>query len=80
MKHGWRLVFVPLAVACIAGAALVLFLAMAWVSAAAFGTAALIGLVLGVPFGLWATKKLRRDDPEWSERRDAHVPNPPPLV
>ena len=55
MKHGWRLVFVPLAVACIAGAALVLFLAMAWVSAAAFGTAALIGLVLGVPFGLWAT-------------------------
>ncbi|SIN81456.1 hypothetical protein [Vannielia litorea] len=80
MKHGWRLVFIPLAVACIAGAALVLFLALAWVSAVAFVAAALIGLGLGVPFGLWATKKVRKDDPEWSERRSEHVPNPPPVV
>ena len=73
MRHGWRLVFIPLAVACIAGAALVLFLALAWVSAVAFVAAGLVGLVLGVPFGLWATKKVRKDDPAWSEQRGVPV-------
>jgi len=73
MKHGWRLVFIPLWAMCIAGAALILFLALAWFSAWAFLVAGLVGLVLGVPLGLWQTKQVRREDPTWSERRGEHV-------
>ncbi|MGR3323705.1 MAG: hypothetical protein ACU0DK_17445 [Pseudooceanicola sp.] len=65
MKYGWRLLYIPLWVLCVAGAALIAFLAFDWLAWQAFAVAGVIGLVVGVPAGLWTTKKIRRDDPAW---------------
>ena len=65
MKYGWRLVLTPLWALCIAGAFVTAFLAMGWYSWAAFSLAGLVGLAIGVPVGIWNTKKVRRDDPWW---------------
>lgn len=65
MKYGWRLVLIPLWALCIAGAVVIAFLAMGWYSWAAFALAGLVGLAIGVPVGIWNTKKVRRDDPQW---------------
>lgn len=66
MKYGWRLLFIPLWAMCIAGAFLTAFLAAGWIGWQSFAIAAGIGLLLGVPGGLWNTYKVRRDDPGWS--------------
>ena len=50
----------------IAGLALGLF---TWVT---FVVAGVVGLVVGIPAGLWNTKKVRRDDPDW--KTDRHIP------
>ncbi len=65
MKYGWKLVFTPLWVLCVAGAALVGFFAVGWYSWAAFITAGVVGLVIGIPAGIWNTRKVRREDPNW---------------
>ncbi|WP_172330902.1 hypothetical protein [Mangrovicoccus sp. HB161399] len=65
MKYGWRLLLIPLWALCIAGAALTAFLAAGWIGWPAFALAAVLGLVLGIPGGLWNTRKVRRDDPAW---------------
>ena len=66
MKYGWRLIFVPLWVLCIAGTAVTAFLIFGWVGWQAFAVAAAVGLGAGIPAGLWNTYKVRRDDPAWS--------------
>ena len=66
MKYGWRLLFVPLWTLCIAGAVLIACLALGWMTWKAFALAAAVGLVLGIPGGLWTTRKVRRDDPDWN--------------
>ncbi|MBR9762040.1 MAG: hypothetical protein GYB53_00505 [Rhodobacteraceae bacterium] len=66
MKYGWRLLFIPLWAMCIAGAVLTAFLAAGWIGWQPFALAAVIGLLLGVPGGLWNTYKVRRDDPGWN--------------
>ncbi|OWY01500.1 MULTISPECIES: hypothetical protein [Thioclava] len=65
MKYGWRLLFIPLWVLCIAGAVVTAFLAFDWMNWQAFVVAGLIGLLVGVPAGLWNTFKVRREDPDW---------------
>ncbi|MCF3594236.1 hypothetical protein LZG00_09515 [Rhodobacteraceae bacterium LMO-12] len=71
MKYGWKLIFTPLWVLCVAGAALVGFFVVGWYSWAAFVTAGVIGLVVGIPAGVWNTRKVRREDPNW--RNGHHV-------
>ncbi|WOI31336.1 hypothetical protein R1T40_00410 (plasmid) [Tritonibacter scottomollicae] len=66
MKYGWRFVFIPLWVLCISGAALTAFLVADWLAWQAFAVAITIGLIVGVPAGIWTTFKVRRDDPAWS--------------
>jgi len=65
MKYGWKLVFTPLWVLCVAGAALTVFFVYDWYSWTAFATAGVIGLLIGVPGGIWNTRKVRREDPNW---------------
>ncbi|UYV39165.1 hypothetical protein N4R57_09260 [Rhodobacteraceae bacterium D3-12] len=65
MKYGWKLIIAPLWVLCVAGAALVAFFAFGWYSWIAFALAGGIGLAVGIPAGVWTTRKLRRDDPHW---------------
>ncbi|PVH28019.1 hypothetical protein [Pararhodobacter oceanensis] len=56
-------------VSCVAGAAIVGFLSIGWVTWVAFVVAGLIGLAIGVPAGLWTAKAIKRDDPAWPPRR-----------
>lgn len=65
MKYGWRLVFAPLWTLCLAGAALIAFFTIGWYDWAAFATAAAIGLMAGIPAGIWNAHKVRRDDGAW---------------
>ncbi|MGR3585726.1 hypothetical protein [Pseudooceanicola sp.] len=54
-----------LAVACVAGAALIVFFVFGYYSLGALLWSAVIGLALGVPLGLWASKRIKRRDPDW---------------
>lgn len=67
-----------LAVACFAGAALVAFFAFGYYSLSALVLSALVGLALGLPFGLWAAKRIKRKDPDWppQPRRAPERPMP----
>lgn len=57
-----------LAVACVAGAALIAFFAFGYYDLGALLWSALIGLVIGVPLGIWASKRIKRRDPDWPPR------------
>ncbi|MEC7765174.1 MAG: hypothetical protein VX874_24935 [Pseudomonadota bacterium] len=72
MKHGWRLLFIPLWALCIAGVVVVAGLVLGFFTWLTFLVAAIIGLAIGIPAGLWNTRKVRRDDPDW--KSDRHIP------
>lgn len=72
MKHGWRLLFIPLWALCVAGVVVIAGLALGLFTWATFVVAGVVGLVVGIPAGLWNTKKVRRDDPDW--KTDRHIP------
>lgn len=65
MKYGWKLLFIPLWTLCLAGAFLIGFMAFGWVSWSAFVVAGALGLIIGVPAGIWQTRYIRREDPAW---------------
>lgn len=67
-----RTIMVSLWVSSLAGAIVVGFLSAGWVGWMPFVLAGVIGLVLGVPAGLYTARKIKRDDPDWppAERRD----------
>lgn len=70
MKYGWRLLFIPLWAFCVAGAALVAFFVYGWYAWEAFALAAAIGALIGVPAGIWNTKKVRREDGSWDTTKE----------
>lgn len=72
MKHGWRLIFIPLWALCIAGVVVTAGLVLGFFTWLTFVVAAIVGLAIGIPVGLWNTKKLRRQDPDW--KTDRHIP------
>jgi hypothetical protein len=59
---------VSLWVACIAGAAVIAALSLGWVGWTAFATSGAIGLVAGIPLGLWSARRIKKDDPHWPPR------------
>lgn len=65
MIYGWRFVLSPLWALCIAGALLIAFFSFGWYDWSAFVTAGVVGLIAGVPAGVWNARKLRRDDEAW---------------
>ncbi len=72
MKHGWRLLFIPLWALCVAGVVVIAGLALGLFTWVTFVVAGVVGLIVGIPAGLWNTKKVRRDDPDW--KTDRHIP------
>lgn len=54
-----------LSVACVAGAALIAALALGYYTWPAFALSAAIGLIVGWPLGVWASKRIKRKDPDW---------------
>ncbi len=56
---------VTLWVACIAGVVVIAALSLGWVGWMPFALAGLVGLVLGVPLGIWNARKIKHDDPAW---------------
>ncbi|MBL6427029.1 MAG: hypothetical protein HOY44_05840 [Maritimibacter sp.] len=72
MKHGWRLLFIPLWALCVAGVVVIAGLALGLFTWVTFVVAGVVGLIVGIPAGLWDTKKVRRDDPDW--KTDRHIP------
>jgi len=58
----------PLAIACVAGAALIAAFALGFYSWSAFVASAAIGLAVGGPLGLWASRRIKRHDPDWPPR------------
>lgn len=65
MKYGWKLLITPIWVMCVAGAAVIAALSVGWVSWTAFVASGVVGLVIGIPAGIWNTRKMRREDPNW---------------
>lgn len=65
MKYGWKLLFIPLWALCIAGAVVIAGLAVGLMSWWTFVIAGIVGLVIGVPAGIWNVRKVRREDPDW---------------
>lgn len=64
-----RTIMVSLWVSCLAGAVLVMFLSLGWMTWVSFAIAGLAGIAAGVPAGLWSAKAIKRDDPNWPPRR-----------
>jgi xanthine/uracil permease len=55
---------------CIAGAAVIAAFTMGFYSLEAILICGAIGAVLAWPAGVWATRKIKREDPAWDHRRD----------
>ncbi|MAM62303.1 hypothetical protein [Maritimibacter sp. UBA3975] len=70
MKHGWRLLLIPLWALCAAGVVVIAGLAVGFMTWVTFAVAAVIGLAIGIPAGLWNTHKIKREDPDWDHRRE----------
>lgn len=68
-----RTVMVALWVVCIAGAAVIAALSYGWVGWMAFVVSGVIGLVLGVPLGIWSARQIKREDPLWPPRRSGRT-------
>ena len=64
-----RTLMVTLWVSCLAGGAVIVFLSIGWVSWLSFVTAGALGLVTGVPAGLWSARAIKREDPNWPSGR-----------
>ena len=60
-----RTFMIVLWVACIAGAAVVAALSLGWVGWVPFAASGVLGLVLGIPIGLWSARRIKKEDPAW---------------
>lgn len=58
-----RTFMVFLWVACIAGAAVVAALSLGWVGWVPFAASGVLGLVLGIPLGLWSARRIKQENP-----------------
>lgn len=64
-----RSFLVALWVPCIAGAMVILLLSLGWTGWITFVVSGAVGLVIGVPAGIWTARKIKRQDPGWPPRR-----------
>ncbi len=60
---------VVLWVACVAGAVVIVALSLGWIGWQPFAVGAIVGVVIGVPGGLWNARYIKRKDPDWPPRR-----------
>ncbi|MTJ05583.1 MAG: hypothetical protein FH759_12925 [Sediminimonas qiaohouensis] len=59
-------------VSSVAGAAVIAVLSIGWVSWMSFVLSGLVGLIIGVPAGIWNARTVKRDDPNWPPKRSRH--------
>ena len=74
-----RSILAALWVPCIAGAMVIILLSLGWTGWITFAVSGAVGIVLGVPAGIWTARKIKRQDPGWPEGKskrqpDAHRP------
>lgn len=74
MKYGWKALLGVIWVFCLTGTALIVFFVAGWYSPWAFATAGALGLVIGVPAGMWNARKVRREDPNWKDGQYVKAP------
>ncbi len=67
MKRKTRLswLLAVLSVACVAGAAYIVALTLGYYNVWAVAVSGAIGLVVGWPLGVWLSKRIKREDPDW---------------
>jgi uncharacterized membrane protein YfcA len=70
MTHGWKLLLIPIWALCVAGVVVIAGLAVGYMTWITFAVAAVVGAVIGVPAGIWNTRKIKREDPTWDHRRE----------
>ena len=66
-----RTLMVALWILCLAGAVLVVLMSIGEVTWISFAISGVLGVILGVPAGLWTAHAIKRDDPNWPPRRRA---------
>ena len=71
MRAPSRSFMVVLWVFCVAGAAVIVALVMGWLSWVSFAVAGVVGVVIGVPAGLWTARRIRRRDARMDANRQS---------
>lgn len=66
-----RTLMITLWMLCAAGGAIVVALSVGAAQPMDFFLAGLVGLVVGIPAGLWTAREIKRDDPNWPPHRHA---------
>ena len=69
MRAPLRTLLAVIWVACVAGAIVIFALTFGVMSWKAFAVAGLLGLVIGIPGGLWTARQIKREDPSWPPAR-----------
>lgn len=69
-----RYYMILLSILCVAGAAVVAALSLGFVGWPAFAVSAIIGVIVGLPGGIWLARRIKKDDPAWDQRRDSPRP------
>ncbi|MCV2868363.1 hypothetical protein OEW28_06945 [Defluviimonas sp. WL0002] len=64
-----RTIMVALWVTCLAGAVLTAFFSYGWYGWVPFAISGAIGVIVGVPAGIWTARQIKRDDPNWPRRK-----------
>ncbi len=56
-------------VVCVVGVAVIALLTLGWFTWITFAIAGVVGLVVGVPAGVWSARAIKREDPQWPPKR-----------
>ena len=64
-----RTLLVTLWVACVGGVVVIAGLSLGWVGWSPFVLGAALGVIIGVPAGIWNARYIKRKDPDWPPRR-----------
>ena len=62
-----RSILAALWVPCIAGAAVIILLSIGWTGWPIFAVSGALGLLLGIPAGIWTARQIKREDPGWPD-------------
>ncbi|KEO50542.1 hypothetical protein [Thioclava pacifica] len=69
MKSPLRLLIAALSALVVTGVVVIVALSLGVVEWQDFAMAVIVGLVLGIPAGLWTERRIKRNDPFWPPRQ-----------
>ena len=70
-----RSILAALWVPCITGAMVIILLSMGWTGWLTFAVAGAVGLVIGIPAGIWTARTIKRQDPGWPDKNHKSKPS-----